>query len=64
VSPRATLAWVRAAQARALFAGREFVTIEDLWDVASDVLRHRLWIPGAEVKERLRALDPRFAGAR
>ncbi|MBX3189633.1 MAG: AAA family ATPase [Labilithrix sp.] len=56
VSPRATLAWMRAAQARALLAGREFVTIEDLLDMAPDVLRHRLWISAPEVRDRLRAL--------
>jgi MoxR-like ATPase len=63
VSPRATLAWVRAAQARALFRGREFVTVEDLVDVAPDVLRHRLCIPALEVRERLAGLDPRFLGS-
>jgi len=54
LSPRATLAWVRASQARAMLAGREFVTIEDLLDVAPDVLRHRLWTDRATVRERLR----------
>jgi MoxR-like ATPase len=62
ISPRATLAWVRAAQARAMLAGREFVTIEDLLDVAPDVLRHRLWTDAATVRERLRAVA--IAGAR
>jgi MoxR-like ATPase len=61
VSPRATLAWVRAAQARAMVSGRDFVTIEDLLDMAADVLRHRLWIPAAEVRDRLRA--PRSGAA-
>jgi MoxR-like ATPase len=56
VSPRATLAWMRAAQARALLSGREFVTALDLIDMAPDVLRHRLWISGEEVHERLRAI--------
>jgi MoxR-like ATPase len=56
VSPRATLAWVRAAQARAMLSGREFVTVEDLLDMAPDVLRHRLWISAAEVRDRLRAV--------
>jgi MoxR-like ATPase len=56
VSPRATLAWVRAAQARAMLSGREFVTVEDLLDVAPDVLRHRLWVTAAEVRDRLRAI--------
>jgi len=62
LSPRATLAWVRAAQARAMLAGREFVTIEDVLDVSPDVLRHRLWTDGATVRERLRAVA--IAGAR
>jgi MoxR-like ATPase len=60
LSPRATLAWVRAAQAHAMLAGREFVTIDDVLDVAPDVLRHRLWTDGETVRERLRAV----AGAR
>lgn len=55
VSPRATLAWMRAAQARAILAGREFVTVEDLYDVAPDVLRHRLCLSVHEVRDRLRA---------
>src|SRR4029078_1325436 len=29
ISPRATLAWVRASQARAMLSEREFVTMED-----------------------------------
>jgi MoxR-like ATPase len=62
ISPRATLAWVRASQARAMLAGREFVTIEDLLDVAPDVLRHRMWTDAATVRERLRAVA--IAGAR
>jgi MoxR-like ATPase len=56
ISPRATLAWVRAAQARAMLAGREFVTIEDLLDVAPDVLRHRMWTDAATVREKLRGV--------
>jgi MoxR-like ATPase len=62
ISPRATIAWVRAAQARAMLAGREFVTIEDVLDVAPDVLRHRMWTDAATVRERLRAVA--IAGAR
>ncbi|HUS28550.1 MAG TPA: AAA family ATPase, partial [Kofleriaceae bacterium] len=62
LSPRATLAWVRAAQSRAMLSGREFVTIEDVLDVSPDVLRHRLWTDGATVRERLRAVA--IAGAR
>jgi MoxR-like ATPase len=56
VSPRATLAWMRAAQARAILAGREFVTLDDLLDMAPDVLRHRLWVSAPEIRDRLRHL--------
>ncbi|MBA3500274.1 MAG: MoxR family ATPase [Deltaproteobacteria bacterium] len=56
ISPRATIAWVRASQARAMLSGREFVTIEDLLDVAPDVLRHRLWTDATTVRERLRSV--------
>jgi MoxR-like ATPase len=62
LSPRATIAWVRAAQARAMLQGREFVTMEDILDIAPDVLRHRLWTDATTVRERLRAVA--IAGAR
>lgn len=41
-SPRATLALKQASKARALLAGRYFVTPQDLKDVAYPILRHRL----------------------
>ncbi len=41
-SPRATLALDRCARARAWLAGRDFVTPEDIQDVALDTLRHRI----------------------
>jgi MoxR-like ATPase len=41
-SPRATIAMDRAARAHAWLAGRQFVTPEDVQQVAHDVLRHRL----------------------
>jgi MoxR-like ATPase len=56
ISPRATIAWVRCSQARAMLSGREYVTMEDLLDVAPDVLRHRMWTDAATVRERLRAV--------
>jgi MoxR-like ATPase len=56
ISPRATLAWVRASQARAMLSEREFVTMDDLLHVAPDVLRHRLWTDGMSVRERLRSV--------
>jgi hypothetical protein len=39
-----------------MLSGREFVTIDDLFDMAPDVLRHRLAADGATVYERLRAI--------
>jgi len=54
ISPRATIAWVRAAQAKAMVSGREFVTAEDLLAVGPDVLRHRLSMDAATVRERIR----------
>ena len=62
ISPRATLSWVRASQARAMLCGREFVTMDDLLHVAPDVLRHRLWTDAHTVRERLRAVA--LTGAR
>jgi MoxR-like ATPase len=62
ISPRATIAWVRAAQAKAMVSGREFVTAEDLLAVGPDVLRHRLSMDSATVRERIRAAIA--AGAR
>jgi MoxR-like ATPase len=64
VSTRATIAWVRAAQARAILAGREFVIVEDLLDVAPDVLRHRVGASAPEVRDRLRAIAAQHGGGR
>ncbi|SEA23168.1 MoxR-like ATPase [Desulfuromusa kysingii] len=41
-SPRATIALDRCARARAWLVGRDYVTPEDIQQVAFDVLRHRL----------------------
>ncbi|SIO17679.1 MoxR-like ATPase [Sulfurivirga caldicuralii] len=41
-SPRATLALARAARAHAWLAGKDFVSPDDVQQVAADVLRHRL----------------------
>jgi MoxR-like ATPase len=41
-SPRATLGLVAASRALALLRGREFVLPQDMFDVAPDVLRHRV----------------------
>ena len=42
ISPRGTLAWMRASQAAAYLKGRMFVTPDDVKVVASSVLAHRL----------------------
>jgi MoxR-like ATPase len=41
-SPRASLGMVRASRALALLRGRDYALPDDLTDVATDVLRHRL----------------------
>jgi MoxR-like ATPase len=41
-SPRATIALDRCSRARAWLAGRDYVTPEDIHDVAPDILRHRV----------------------
>ncbi|SDW69840.1 MoxR family ATPase [Paenibacillus sp. CF384] len=43
-SPRATLDWVRAAQATAYIGGRRFVVPDDLKQTAEHVLAHRLLV--------------------
>jgi MoxR-like ATPase len=42
VSPRSTLLLARACQARAMFSGRPFVSVEDVKALAPDVLGHRI----------------------
>ena len=41
-SPRGSINLMRGAKVEALFAGREFVTADDVKAVAKDVLRHRI----------------------
>jgi MoxR-like ATPase len=54
-SPRASLALVQAARARALAAGRAFVIPDDVKALASHVLAHRLVLtPEAEMEGTLR----------
>jgi len=48
-SPRATLAIAHAAQALAYLRGRDFVTPDDIRDIAPDCLRHRL-IPSVSAR--------------
>jgi MoxR-like ATPase len=41
-SPRATLGMIAAGRALAVLRGRRFLTPQDVFDVAPEVLRHRL----------------------
>jgi MoxR-like ATPase len=60
--PRGAIALVRASRARALLAGRDFVTPDDVKEVAVPALRHRitlapdLEIEGRDADEVLRSL--------
>ena len=50
-SPRGSLALFRTSQARALLAGRDFVTPDDVKDLALVTMGHRIILsPGAKVK--------------
>jgi MoxR-like ATPase len=53
MSPRATLAWQRAARANAALSGRSFVQPDDVKALAHSVLGHRLLLtPEAELQGR------------
>jgi MoxR-like ATPase len=56
-SPRATIALVRAARARAFLDGRGYVTPQDVKTSALDVLRHRLLVSYEAEAEELKAED-------
>jgi len=45
-SPRAAMAWLRAAKARALLHGRDYVLPDDLKALALPVLAHRVFLKG------------------
>lgn len=53
VSPRSTLLLARACQARALFSGRPFVSVEDVKALAPDVLGHRVMTSDSGVGREL-----------
>lgn len=48
-SPRGSINLMRAAKVKAVFDGRNFVTVDDVKDIAKDVLRHRI-IPSFEAE--------------
>ncbi|MBI2894672.1 MAG: MoxR family ATPase [Deltaproteobacteria bacterium] len=49
ISPRSTLGVMRAAQARAMLSGRDYVSVEDLQTLAPDVYSHRVLVADARV---------------
>lgn len=53
VSPRSTIQLARACQARALFSGRPFVSVEDVKVLAPDVLGHRVMTSDSGVGREL-----------
>jgi len=56
-SPRATLNLARTARARAFLSGREFVTPEDVREMAQEVLRHRILLTFEAEAEEVTADD-------
>lgn len=57
VSPRATLGLVAASRGLALLRGRGYVVPQDVFDVARDVLRHRLMLSYEALAKDLSADD-------
>ena len=53
VSPRSTLLLARSCQARALFSGRNFISVEDVKALAPDVLGHRVMTSDSSVGREL-----------
>ncbi len=56
-SPRASLAILRASKANAAFKGRDFVTPEDIIEMATPVLRHRIILTPEKEMEGITADD-------
>jgi MoxR-like ATPase len=62
VSPRATLAWMRCAQARASLAARVSAPVDPLLHWAPAGRRHRLCLPAPVGRDRLRMMTPAIMG--
>jgi MoxR-like ATPase len=56
-SPRAGLAIVQAARARAFVMGRDYVVPEDLFELAEDVVLHRIRLSYEALAEGRKAAD-------
>ena len=64
VSPRSTLLLARACQARALFSGRNFISVEDVKALAPDVLGHRVMTSDSGVGRELVRFGAKLAAER
>lgn len=62
VSPRGTLALLRAAQGYALVQGRDYVVPEDIKAVAKPVLAHRMILPMENEQQKLDYIDELLFG--
>ena len=56
-SPRASLGLIAAGRALALLRGRDFLVPQDVYDVAADVLRHRLVLSYEALAQNMSADD-------
>ena len=56
-SPRASINMVTAARAIALLRGRQYALAEDVWTLASDILRHRLVLSYEALAEDVAVTD-------
>ena len=61
-SPRATLALLRCAQARAVLVGRDYVLPDDVKDLAVAVLAHRLILDGGTTRDGADAIVADLVG--
>jgi MoxR-like ATPase len=62
LSPRAAMAWIRSARARALIHGRDYVLPDDLKALAQPVLAHRILLKGGgDASELLETILSRVA---
>lgn len=57
VSPRATIALIRAAKAMAVLRGRPVITAQDVYDVGFDVFNHRLILSYDAIADGVHAAD-------
>lgn len=57
VSPRASISLIKASRANAFLSWRNYVTPEDIKELAFDVLRHRIWLSFEALWENIKPDD-------